>query len=145
MQITSFERAGVTRTWKGHDWDVLDRLHKNGWISNPASKAKSVVLTDLGRERATALFTELLGAQAGQGEARHASGTCQCGCDEPAGTASFRPGHDQKLRVALESRVGGLLSLRDLLDALEEFALGRSTQEQVLQAVRNGFDSPSND
>ena len=38
------------RAWKGHDWAVLDRLHKKGYISNPASKAKSVVLTEEGAQ-----------------------------------------------------------------------------------------------
>ena len=40
------------RAWKGFDWQTLDRLHEKGWIENPISKAKSVVLTeeDLVRE-----------------------------------------------------------------------------------------------
>src|SRR4051795_1170493 len=33
------------RAWKGFDWDALDRLYAKGMISNPASKAKSVVFT----------------------------------------------------------------------------------------------------
>ena len=36
------------RAWKGHDWAALDRLHEKGFISNPASKAKSVVFTEEG-------------------------------------------------------------------------------------------------
>ena len=44
------------RAWKGFDWDALDRLHKKGSISNPASKAKSVVFTEEGLARAKALF-----------------------------------------------------------------------------------------
>ena len=44
------------RAWKGFDWDVLDRLHKKGMIGNPASKAKSVVLTQEGLEKARRLF-----------------------------------------------------------------------------------------
>jgi hypothetical protein len=44
------------RTWKGFDWDALDRLHQKGFISNPVGKAKSVVFTDKGLERAEALF-----------------------------------------------------------------------------------------
>jgi len=31
---------GVTRAWKGFDWDTLDRLHAQGFISDPKSKAK---------------------------------------------------------------------------------------------------------
>ena len=39
------------RTWKGYDWDTLDRLYQQGWISNPKSKAKSVVLSAEGLRR----------------------------------------------------------------------------------------------
>lgn len=37
--------------WKGHNWDSLDRLHQKGYISDPATKAKSVVLTEEGAKR----------------------------------------------------------------------------------------------
>jgi hypothetical protein len=47
------------RAWKGFDWDALDRLHNKGMISNPASKAKSVVLTEEGRLEAERLFHAL--------------------------------------------------------------------------------------
>jgi hypothetical protein len=40
------------RAWKGLDWDLMDRLHENGWISDPKGKAKSVMFTDEGVERA---------------------------------------------------------------------------------------------
>jgi hypothetical protein len=59
LHLTSFTDQGVTRAWKGHDWDVLDRLHRKGMISDPRSKAKSVVLTDEGAKRATELFSKL--------------------------------------------------------------------------------------
>jgi hypothetical protein len=47
------------RAWKGFDWDVLGRLHDKGMIDNPVGKAKSVVFTDEGLERAKALFEEM--------------------------------------------------------------------------------------
>ncbi len=47
------------RAWKGFDWDALERLHQKGLIANPASKAKSVVLTDEGLRRAEELFRVL--------------------------------------------------------------------------------------
>ena len=47
------------RAWKGHDWDALDRLHRKGLILNPASKAKSVVLTEEGLHEAERLFEAL--------------------------------------------------------------------------------------
>jgi hypothetical protein len=43
MQLTTFEDKSGSRTWKGHEWNVLERLHEKGWISNPATTAKSVV------------------------------------------------------------------------------------------------------
>jgi Domain of unknown function (DUF6429) len=56
MHLTAFEEHGVVRTWKGHAWEVLNRLHEHGWISNPVSKAKSVVLSDEGARRSRELF-----------------------------------------------------------------------------------------
>ena len=50
------------RVWKSFDWDAMDRLHKKGLISDPVGRAKSVVLTDEGLERAERLFRDLLGA-----------------------------------------------------------------------------------
>jgi len=47
---------GVTRAWKGFDWDTLDRLHAKGFISDPKSKARSVVLSEEGARRAEELF-----------------------------------------------------------------------------------------
>jgi Domain of unknown function (DUF6429) len=43
------------RAWKGFDWDVLGRLHKD----NPIDKTKSVGFTQEGLERAKALFEEM--------------------------------------------------------------------------------------
>ena len=50
------------RAWKGHDWDAMDRLHKKGLISDPVGRAKSVVLTDEGLEKAERLFRDLFAA-----------------------------------------------------------------------------------
>jgi hypothetical protein len=47
------------RAWKAFDWDALNRLHEKGYISNPVSKAKSVVLTDEGLKAAEQLFNQL--------------------------------------------------------------------------------------
>ncbi|MEZ4662679.1 MAG: DUF6429 family protein [Caldilineaceae bacterium] len=49
------------RAWKGHGWDVLNRLHAKGWISNPASKAKSVELTPEAIAESRRLFDQLFG------------------------------------------------------------------------------------
>jgi hypothetical protein len=47
------------RAWKGHDWDVLGRLHEKGLIHDPVGKVKSVVLTDEGLKRSDELFRRL--------------------------------------------------------------------------------------
>ena len=47
------------RAWKGFDWNALDRLFRKGLICDPANKAKSVVLTDEGLQRAEELFQAL--------------------------------------------------------------------------------------
>jgi Domain of unknown function (DUF6429) len=56
LYLTSFTQHGITRTWKGQDWDVLDRLHEKGLISDPKSKAKSVMLSDDGAKESARLF-----------------------------------------------------------------------------------------
>ena len=53
--------AGDGRAWKGHDWDALDRLHAKGYISDPKSKAKSVVLTEEGERLSRELFARHFG------------------------------------------------------------------------------------
>jgi hypothetical protein len=47
---------GACRAWKTFDWGAMDRLHAKGFISNPASRAKSVVLTDAGLRQSERLF-----------------------------------------------------------------------------------------
>ena len=42
---------------------------------------------------------------------------CACGCgDTTRGSGAFLPGHDQKLRTAIERHVGGVLALRRLVE-----------------------------
>lgn len=56
MHLTSFGDNGLTRSWKGYDWDVLGRLHEAGYILDPVGKAKSVVLTEKGKQLSGELF-----------------------------------------------------------------------------------------
>jgi hypothetical protein len=49
------------RVWKSFDWDALNRLHAKGLISDPVSKAKSVVLTEQGLKQAERRCNELFG------------------------------------------------------------------------------------
>jgi hypothetical protein len=49
------------RAWKGFGWDAMDRLHEAGYITDPKGKAKSVVFTEEGFERAKLLLKKLFG------------------------------------------------------------------------------------
>lgn len=49
------------RVWKSFDWDAMNRLHESGYISDPVSKAKTVVLTEEGIREAERLFKKLFG------------------------------------------------------------------------------------
>jgi hypothetical protein len=62
LHLTSSSDRGVVRAWKSHDWDALDRLHEKGFISDPKTKAKSVVLSDEGEQRARELFQTFCGS-----------------------------------------------------------------------------------
>jgi hypothetical protein len=47
------------RAWKGFDWGAMNRLHQAGYITDPRGKAKSVVFTEEGLERANHLLEDL--------------------------------------------------------------------------------------
>jgi hypothetical protein len=44
------------RAWKSFDWEAMNRLHEKGYISDPVSKAKSVVLTEEGLKASEKFF-----------------------------------------------------------------------------------------
>jgi len=56
LYLTLHDRC---RAWKGFDWDAMGRLHERGFISNPVSQAKSVVLTEEGLRESERLFKKL--------------------------------------------------------------------------------------
>lgn len=58
---SSPEDTDHRRAWKSLDWDIADRLHEKGLISNPVGKAKSVYLTKEGIELAEKVADELFG------------------------------------------------------------------------------------
>ena len=70
LYLTTFEERSGLRAWKGHDWDVLDRLHLKGYISDPKRKAKSVVVTEEGAKRSRELFEKYFGTQDQNGRHR---------------------------------------------------------------------------
>ncbi len=47
------------RAWKGFDFEVMDRLHAQGFIEDPANKKKSVWLTPQGLERGRQIAEQL--------------------------------------------------------------------------------------
>ena len=53
--------------WKGFDFEIMDRLHEHGFISNPVNKNKSIWLTEEGLERGRQIADRLFGVLA-QGE-----------------------------------------------------------------------------
>jgi hypothetical protein len=63
LHLTSFTEGkgefAFSRAWKGHDWDAMERLHKQGWISDPKNKNKSIVFTRESRQRSEELFRKL--------------------------------------------------------------------------------------
>lgn len=62
LYLNAFADHEIVRAWKGFDWDALDRLYQKELISNPKSKAKSVVFTEEGLALAEEMFKELFGA-----------------------------------------------------------------------------------
>jgi hypothetical protein len=55
LYLTTFKDKPNWRALKSHNWDSLDRLHQRGYISDPATKAKSVLLTEKGAKRSQIL------------------------------------------------------------------------------------------
>lgn len=63
LALTAHENSGVTRAWKGIDWDVMDMLYENGWIEDPKNRNQSVVLTDQGKALAEAFLERHFAAE----------------------------------------------------------------------------------
>ena len=57
MQLTLHDER---RTWKSYDWNIMNDLCERGFISDPRTKAKSVVLTAEGLERSREMFARYL-------------------------------------------------------------------------------------
>lgn len=56
LYLTTYEDQSGLRAWKGANWDALNRLHEKGYLGNPKSKAKSVILSEAGARRSKELF-----------------------------------------------------------------------------------------
>jgi hypothetical protein len=62
LHLNSFEEGDGRRAWKSLPWSVMDSLHEKGYISDPATKAKSVWLSEEGAKLSTELFEKLFAA-----------------------------------------------------------------------------------
>lgn len=63
LWLTMFKDGEGFRAWKGYDFEVMDRLHEEGFIMDQKGKQKSVVMTEEGAKRASELFQKLFGAK----------------------------------------------------------------------------------
>lgn len=54
-----------------------------------------------------------------------------CGCKGIPIKGRYFPGHDQKLRMQLEARVGGLEALKDIIESLERCLAGDISQRGI--------------
>jgi Domain of unknown function (DUF6429) len=59
LYLNSFQEGSGTRAWKGFPWSVMDALHEKGYISNPATKNKSVWLSEEAAKLSEELFEKL--------------------------------------------------------------------------------------
>ena len=59
LYLNSFQEGSGRRAWKGFPWTVMDALHEKGYISNPATKNKSVWLSQEGVKLSEELFEKL--------------------------------------------------------------------------------------
>src|SRR5260221_8318564 len=64
LYLNSFDdKSGGKRAWKGFPWSVMDGLHDKGYISDPATKNKSVWLSEEGARLSEQLFEKLFAAK----------------------------------------------------------------------------------
>jgi hypothetical protein len=61
LWLTTFKDPVGLRAWKGQDWETMERLHEKGYISDPKSKAKSVVMSEEGERCSRELFSKHFG------------------------------------------------------------------------------------
>ena len=59
LHLNTFDQKSGKRAWKALPWSVMDQLHQKGYISDPATKNKSVCLSDEGARLSEELFQKL--------------------------------------------------------------------------------------
>lgn len=63
LAILSLTLHDRNRVWKGLDWAITDRLHAKGLIADPVGKARSLMLTEDGIDRAEAVLAAVFAKQ----------------------------------------------------------------------------------
>lgn len=56
LALLQLTRHDECHAWKGHDFEVLNRLYEKGFICDPVNKRKSVTFTDAGLKKSKNLF-----------------------------------------------------------------------------------------
>ena len=59
LYLNTIDEKFGKRAWKALPWTVMDQLHEKGYISDPATKNKSVWLSDEGARLSEELFEKL--------------------------------------------------------------------------------------
>ncbi len=59
LHLNTIDEKSGKRAWKAFPWSVMDQLHHKGYISDPATKAKSVRLSDDGARLSEEFFEKL--------------------------------------------------------------------------------------
>jgi len=61
LSLSSFGDLMGVRAWKGMDWDLMNMLFEKNWISDPAGKQKSIVMSDEGVKLAEEFLEKYFG------------------------------------------------------------------------------------
>ena len=59
LALLRLGRHDGDRAWKSFNWDAMNRLYDKGFITNPMTKARSVVFTEEGLRAAERAFRKL--------------------------------------------------------------------------------------
>ena len=63
LYLTSSQDQYGTRAWKGLNWEVMDRLHEKGYISDPKDKGPTMTLSEEGARLSKELFLKHFGVK----------------------------------------------------------------------------------
>ena len=61
LMASGYKEGEGALAWKGANLEVLERLHQQGWISDPKNRDLSLRLTEAGYRRCRELFEKHFG------------------------------------------------------------------------------------